>query len=203
MGMLLTWLFLPDTTGLDLKEQERRWQYLRTGREADYHGVAVHPKHLSLWERWRGVGRYYDPELDFKQKIGEMRSEWEANEARRHAEKMGEDDEEFLLGGDIIVHDCGQQGAHFTDRGREAVGGCSDGCRVYLCSDQEGDRVRAELVEKGGEEVHSLEGVNSRWAGVVLELESWDDEEEEVHEKSDHLHVLSPVKFVVNEKCCL
>lgn len=95
MGMLLTWLFLPDTTGLDLKEQERRWQYLRTGREADYHGVAVHPKHLSLWERWRGVGRYYDPELDFKQKIGEMRSEWEANEARRHAEKMGEDDEEF------------------------------------------------------------------------------------------------------------
>uniref|UniRef100_A0A8H7TNM5 Major facilitator superfamily (MFS) profile domain-containing protein n=1 Tax=Bionectria ochroleuca TaxID=29856 RepID=A0A8H7TNM5_BIOOC len=27
-GMLLTWLFLPDTTGLDLKEQERRWTTL-------------------------------------------------------------------------------------------------------------------------------------------------------------------------------
>lgn len=95
MGMLLTWLFLPDTTGLDLKEQERRWQFLRAGREADYHGVAVHPKHLSVWERWRGVGRYYDPELDFKRKIEEMRAEWEANEARKHAEKMGEDDEAF------------------------------------------------------------------------------------------------------------
>ena len=40
-GMLLTLLFLPDTTGLDLKEQERRWHYIRTGREAEYHGVAV------------------------------------------------------------------------------------------------------------------------------------------------------------------
>ena len=95
MGMLLTWLFLPDTTGLDLKEQERRWQFLRAGREADYHGVAVHPKHLSVWERWRGVGRYYDAELDFKQKIEEMRSEWETNEAQRNAEKMGADDEVF------------------------------------------------------------------------------------------------------------
>lgn len=26
-GMLITWLWLPDTTGLDLKEQERRWRY--------------------------------------------------------------------------------------------------------------------------------------------------------------------------------
>ena len=26
-GMLMTWLWLPDTTGLDLKEQERRWRY--------------------------------------------------------------------------------------------------------------------------------------------------------------------------------
>ena len=79
-GMLLTILFLPDTTGLDLKEQERRWHYLRAGRESEYHGVAVHPKHLSLWERWRGVGRYYDPDLDYKQKIEEMRRDWEAGQ---------------------------------------------------------------------------------------------------------------------------
>ena len=26
-GMVMTWLWLPDTTGLDLKEQERRWRY--------------------------------------------------------------------------------------------------------------------------------------------------------------------------------
>ncbi|KAL8933184.1 MAG: hypothetical protein Q9216_006483, partial [Gyalolechia sp. 2 TL-2023] len=65
MGMLVTLFFLPDTTGLDLKEQERRWQYIRAGRESDYHGVAVHPKHLSWWERWRGVGRFYDADMDY------------------------------------------------------------------------------------------------------------------------------------------
>jgi hypothetical protein len=36
-GALLTYIFLPDTTGLDLKEQERRWQYIRDGHEEDYH----------------------------------------------------------------------------------------------------------------------------------------------------------------------
>lgn len=95
MGMLLTWLFLPDTTGLDLKEQERRWQFIRAGHEESYHGVAVHPKHLSLWERMRGVGKYYDPELDYKQKIEEMRSDWEASQARRHEEKAAHDDDDL------------------------------------------------------------------------------------------------------------
>ena len=47
-GMLLTLLFLPDTPGLDLKEQERRWSYIRASRSNDYHGIAIHPKHLSL-----------------------------------------------------------------------------------------------------------------------------------------------------------
>lgn len=41
------------------------------------------------------MGRYYDPELDFKRKIEEMHAEWEANAAWKHAEKMGEDDEAF------------------------------------------------------------------------------------------------------------
>ena len=92
-GMLLTFMFLPDTTGLDLKEQERRWQYIRAGREEDYHGVAVHPKHLSLWERIRGVGKHYDPDADYRQKIEEMRRDWEASQARK-AEEMAlhEDD---------------------------------------------------------------------------------------------------------------
>ncbi|KAI4235565.1 MAG: hypothetical protein L6R40_006427 [Gallowayella cf. fulva] len=89
MGMLVTILFLPDTTGLDLKEQERRWQYIRAGRESDYHGVAVHPKHLSWWERWRGVGRYYDADADYRQKIEEMRADWEASQARKADEKAG------------------------------------------------------------------------------------------------------------------
>lgn len=94
MGMLVTLLFLPDTTGLDLKEQERRWQFIRAGREHDYHGVAVHPKHLSLWERVRGVGRYYDPELDYQQKIDEMRADWESSQARRAHEKEGHFDDD-------------------------------------------------------------------------------------------------------------
>jgi hypothetical protein len=76
-GMFLTLFFIPDTTGLDLKEQERRWWYIRQGREHDYHGIAIHPQHLSLWERFRGIGKQYDPELDYKQKIEDYRSEWE------------------------------------------------------------------------------------------------------------------------------
>lgn len=105
MGMLVTLLFLPDTTGLDLKEQERRWQYIRAGREGDYHGVAVHPQHLSWWERWRGVGRFYDPEMDYAQKIEDLRRDWEASVARKVEEKAGEWDgeegEESLWSSDV------------------------------------------------------------------------------------------------------
>ena len=93
-GMILTLLFLPDTTGLDLKEQERRWQFIRAGRDADYHGIAVHPKHLSWWERFRGVGKAYDADADYKQKIEEMRADWEASQARRADEKVGHDDDD-------------------------------------------------------------------------------------------------------------
>ena len=94
MGMVLTLLFLPDTTGLDLKEQERRWQFIRAGRDSDYHGVAVHPKHLSWWERFRGVGKHYNADLDYKQKIEEMRADWETSQARRSAEKENHLDED-------------------------------------------------------------------------------------------------------------
>ena len=97
-GALITWLFLPDTTGLDLKEQERRWAFIRDGREHEYHGIAIHPKHLSVWERMRGVGKYYDAEEDYKQRVEEMRADWEAAEARKADEKgaaeEGLDDED-------------------------------------------------------------------------------------------------------------
>lgn len=82
-GALLTLLFLPDTTGLDLREQERRWQFIRDGRGAEYRGVAVHPKHLSLWERWRGVGKAYDAEADYRQRVDEMRRDWEERQRRK------------------------------------------------------------------------------------------------------------------------
>ncbi|CAK7271901.1 hypothetical protein SEPCBS57363_004859 [Sporothrix epigloea] len=89
-GMLMTLVWLPDTTGLDLKEQERRWSYIKEGREFEYHGIAVHPTHLSLWERIMGVGKYYNPELDAKSKIQDMRADWEARENfKREAEIKG------------------------------------------------------------------------------------------------------------------
>ncbi|KAF2858070.1 MFS general substrate transporter [Piedraia hortae CBS 480.64] len=96
-GALVTWIWLPDTTGLDLKEQERRWNYIRQGREKEYHGVAVHPKHLSLWERMRGVGKQYNPQLDYEQRLEELRGDWEESMRRRAQEKGafeedGEDD---------------------------------------------------------------------------------------------------------------
>ncbi|KAK4451446.1 putative inorganic phosphate transporter 1-6 [Podospora aff. communis PSN243] len=88
-GMLMTWLWLPDTTGLDLKEQERRWMYIRTGRSDEYHGIAIHPAHLSLWERLMGVGKHYNPELDLKQKIEDMREEWAGKERLRRDREVG------------------------------------------------------------------------------------------------------------------
>ncbi|KAJ4288125.1 hypothetical protein N0V90_012142 [Kalmusia sp. IMI 367209] len=106
-GALLTWLFLPDTTGLDLKEQERRWSYIRAGKEADYHGIAIHPKHLSVWERLRGVGKAYDAKLDYEAKISEMRAEWIEHQQNKFAddlkghEDFDDNDGEFEKG----VHD--------------------------------------------------------------------------------------------------
>lgn len=55
--------------------------------ERGYHGVAIHPKHLSLWERLRGVGSNHDPKKDFEQKIEEMRGDWEEWQARKAMEK--------------------------------------------------------------------------------------------------------------------
>lgn len=93
-GMVVTFLFLPDTTGLDLKEQERRWAYLSTNREHEYHGIAVHPKHLSVWERLMGVGKNYNPELDRQSKINDMRADWEAKQSEKQSREDGLADEE-------------------------------------------------------------------------------------------------------------
>ena len=32
-------------------EQEKRWELIKQGRGHDYHGVAVHPRHLSWFEK--------------------------------------------------------------------------------------------------------------------------------------------------------
>ncbi|KAL1603817.1 hypothetical protein SLS60_005408 [Paraconiothyrium brasiliense] len=92
-GALVTWLFLPDTTGLDLKEQERRWSYIRAGKEQDYHGIAIHWKHLSVWERMRGLHKSYDARLDYEARINEMRAEWIEHQENKFADDLkGHDD---------------------------------------------------------------------------------------------------------------
>lgn len=88
-GVLLSIIWLPDTTGLDLKEQERRWAFIRAGRGHEYHGIAVHPKHLSWWERMRGLGKQYDADLDYAQRVEEMRKEWELMMQEKADEKAG------------------------------------------------------------------------------------------------------------------
>lgn len=95
-GMLCTWLYVPDTTGLDLHEQERRWTYLRAGRDEEYHGIAVHPHHLSVWENWMGAGKHYNPDLDYQSKINDLREDWEfkqGEKADKEAAVTSDDDE--------------------------------------------------------------------------------------------------------------
>jgi len=53
-----------------------------------------------LWERFRGISKYYDADLDYKQKIEEMRGEWEEEMMNKVNEKDGNreaafDDDEF------------------------------------------------------------------------------------------------------------
>lgn len=72
IGFCLTLVFILDTTGLDLREQERYWQYVRGD---DYHGIAIHPRHLSLYERVVVKrDRNYNPELDRQAKIDDLRA---------------------------------------------------------------------------------------------------------------------------------
>ncbi|KAI3423024.1 hypothetical protein D9Q98_010708 [Chlorella vulgaris] len=62
-GALLTWLFLPDTTGLDLSEIDRMHRYMLADKVEHYHGDAIKPRHLSLYEKWRGYGKLADSAL--------------------------------------------------------------------------------------------------------------------------------------------
>ncbi|KWU43916.1 MFS general substrate transporter [Rhodotorula sp. JG-1b] len=80
LGMFCTAFFLPDTTGLDLREQERYWRCVRAGRAEDYHGVAIHPHHLSWYERViLKRQKHYDPVQDKLDRIEELRVLYEAS----------------------------------------------------------------------------------------------------------------------------
>ncbi|KAL7416619.1 major facilitator superfamily domain-containing protein [Mrakia frigida] len=96
-GLLLTVVFIPDTTGLDLREQERYWQFVRAGKAEEYHGIAVHKRHLSLWET-AILKRHlaYDPIKDRAAKLEELSEAY----ARELQAKLNE-----LPGDEIIEED--------------------------------------------------------------------------------------------------
>lgn len=60
VGAVLTVVFIPDISGLELSEGDRRWALVVEGQGGDYHGPAVAPCHLSLWENMMGVGRAHN-----------------------------------------------------------------------------------------------------------------------------------------------
>ncbi|CAK0783592.1 hypothetical protein CVIRNUC_006791 [Coccomyxa viridis] len=60
VGFVITFIFVPDTTSLDLMQLDLYWDKLMAGNGQDYHGEAVNPKNLSLWERMLGRGKLYD-----------------------------------------------------------------------------------------------------------------------------------------------
>ena len=64
---------------------------MREGRENDYHGIAIHPRHLSLYKRVvLKRNRNYNPELDKRDKIQEMRALYKAmNEGSSKEEPDG------------------------------------------------------------------------------------------------------------------
>ena len=104
LGAIVTLIWLPDTTGLDLKEQERRWNFIRAGRAQEYHGIAVHFKHLSWWERMRGLHKQYDADLDYRQKIEELRGEWEETQRAKHGEDAYEDPHDSVWSSDVSTY---------------------------------------------------------------------------------------------------
>eukprot|EP00884_Botryococcus_braunii_P005563 jgi/Botrbrau1/15007/Bobra.0018s0106.1 len=63
VGALVTLLFIPDLTLLNLAEGDCRWASLRQGGAAPYTGEAINPRNLSFYERLVGIGAPYTPDL--------------------------------------------------------------------------------------------------------------------------------------------
>mmetsp|Transcript_12364 Transcript_12364/g.26712 ORF Transcript_12364/g.26712 Transcript_12364/m.26712 type:complete len:579 (-) Transcript_12364:1179-2915(-) len=92
-GFVVTWIWLPDTTGMQLEEYDRLQRYILEGRFKEYHGEAVNPRHLSPWEKWvYGWHKKYDPSLDALQFQAEMKAVQadQDKEAERQFKRMSE-----------------------------------------------------------------------------------------------------------------
>jgi MFS family permease len=51
LACAVTFWTIPETTGLDLYENDRKWRLIVAGRKGEYEGPANHPKFLSTYER--------------------------------------------------------------------------------------------------------------------------------------------------------
>ncbi|CAO1628156.1 unnamed protein product [Jaminaea pallidilutea] len=103
VAAILTLLFIPDTTGLDLTAQEEYWAYVMAGREQDYHGVAVCPRHLSLWERVV-LKRHlnYDPEADRASKLADLKAIYKSGSSNGSGSSSSGNEKEALEGDDSV-----------------------------------------------------------------------------------------------------
>ena len=52
VGALVTLLFIPDVTSLDLSEIDKKWRKTRAGLEHEYSGAASEPQYMSFYERF-------------------------------------------------------------------------------------------------------------------------------------------------------
>ena len=109
-------------------------------------------------------------------------------------------DQEASLGADVVVQNGRGEGTEFTTGGGEAVSGSTDGSGEDLGSDEESGAVGAELAEERRQEVHGLETAEAGTLGVVVVVESRDDEADEVAEETDHLHPFAAVCLVIDEE---
>ena len=109
-------------------------------------------------------------------------------------------DVELGLRVDVVVEYRGEEGTGLSDRGREAVSRSADRGGKDFGGDEEGDAVGAELVEERGEEVHSLESVHVLGGGKELEVESRNDEENEIGQEADDHHPFTAIEFVIDEE---
>lgn len=65
-GVVLTFITIPDLTGLDLKEGDKRWLAIVDGEHDEYTGPAIAKKHLSFVEKifYRFQNNYSDAPVD-------------------------------------------------------------------------------------------------------------------------------------------
>ena len=80
------------------------------------------------------------------------------------------------------------------------MSGGTDGRGENLGGNEERHGIRPELIEERRQEVHGLEGLATDRRRVVLVLKGGNDEEDKVHCESNHLHLLSSVKLIIDQE---